>query len=505
MLAALESRLVHASLGARLFLVATLAITAHASALRAGFAWLDHAHLERGLALVPLVRLGSSFMGSFAGTGFYRPLMTLSLSVDAALSGAPWLYHVTNLAWHAWASMLAVVTAVRLGVSLRAATVAGLLFATHPLSSEVASGIAFRSEAMLAVGLLGLINGHLRQRPLLAAFALLGAALSKETALALGPLFVLALELGQGTRTRNWRLLAAESLACALALGLHYTFASPWSAEFPLLSRSFALGTRFAALAKSAGAFVWAAQPSVCDAFTVQGLLAPLSLLGLLLALFLANAGRQGGLRLLLALTLLPSLQLVPTLRWWSPHYLYVPLAFASMWLAQAAEARGRAWFNAVLLLTLGLGSVSWLDGKHYVSDTALWQREVDRNPACREGHFYLGEAARLAGDFSTAAQAYEDALRPRAQTLAFVDLQATLQNLGIARSELGQMGPAQQAFEAALQTTRDPVTRHEIRFNLAVLAARSRSLVAARSRKTSADLSASLGEIRPGSSAAGQ
>ena len=33
----------------------------------------------------------------------------------------------------------------------------------------------------------------------------------------------------------------------------------------------------------------------------------------------------------LFALALLPSLDLVPVMRFWSPHYLYVPLTFGAM------------------------------------------------------------------------------------------------------------------------------------------------------------------------------
>ena len=42
---------------------------------------------------------------------------------------------------------------------------------------------------------------------------------------------------------------------------------------------------------------------------------------------------RHGRVAWFMALALLPSLQLVPIMRWWSPHYFYLPLAFVAMLL----------------------------------------------------------------------------------------------------------------------------------------------------------------------------
>ncbi|HYQ31414.1 MAG TPA: hypothetical protein VER04_29480, partial [Polyangiaceae bacterium] len=70
-----------------IWFVALAGLAAHASALWGDFIWLDHAHIEQGLALAPAGEWLSLFAHGFAGTGFYRPLMSASLSLDAALGG----------------------------------------------------------------------------------------------------------------------------------------------------------------------------------------------------------------------------------------------------------------------------------------------------------------------------------------------------------------------------------------------------------------------------------
>lgn len=263
---------------------AAAAIASHATALTAGFVWLDHAHIEAGYALAPPSGWPALFTRGFAGTGFYRPLMSLSLSIDA-LVGAPWLYHAVSLAWHAAAAVAVVFAASALGSTRRVAVLAGVLFAVHPTSSLVANAIAFRSEAMIVVALLGLVAAHRRRRPVLAALAVLGGALTKETALVLAPLFILALEAtGRGLRATEGdaterdarkarqarrRLLVAEGAALAVALGLRLAFAPAFRAEHPALSASEAIGTRLSSVARGAAAALAPLDRTVCDAFPI--------------------------------------------------------------------------------------------------------------------------------------------------------------------------------------------------------------------------------------------
>lgn len=466
-------------------MVAIVALVAHATTLWGGFVWLDHAHLGEGLAIAQPGSWLSLFERGFAGTGYYRPLMALSLSVDAAVGGGgAALYHVVTLGWHAAAAVMTLVAAQALALSRRAALVAGLLFAVHPTGSLVAGAIAFRSESMLTVALLALIVFHVRHKPIAAAAALLAGALTKETALVLGPLFILALVCGQrrtgsssaDDRQTRRRLLLAEAGALGAAIALRMTFAPGWRATFADLSGGDGIGTRLAAFTKSAGSLTAPIDRTVCDAFPVVSWTDGRAIVGLLLiAGLVLFAWRRRGPALLFTLALLPSLNLMPLTRWWSPHYLYVPLAFATMLAAQAAmHLPRRAWLTVVVAVPL-LAGLSLQDGRRYRSDETLWAPELAARADCREGHFYLARHHHERADWPLAAQHYERAVATTPGVLAYVDRASALQNLGVVRIEMGELEAARAAFESAVSASSDALTRRKLTHNLATLALRTK------------------------------
>jgi tetratricopeptide (TPR) repeat protein len=458
-----------------LALVALVALVAHATALGGGFVWLDHSHIQDGLALAPAGDWLGLFGQGFAGTGFYRPLMALSLSLDAALGGGTVLYHATTLLWHAAAAVLVVLAAEALGLSRRAALIAGVLFAVHPLTSLVASAIAFRSEAMIAAALLGLIVLHRRGRPLAAALVLLAGALTKETALVLGVLAIAALELERRTEPPlRWRLLGAEAAAAVVAVGLRLFSVREWRAAHVGLGAGEAVGTRLAALARSALAIV-PVDRSLCDAFPITPLASGRALVGaLLLAAVIVGARRRRGPALLLALSLLPALQLVPIMRWWSPHYLYVPFCFLAMLIGEALALRGRRTLAAAAAVAAVLAVVTALDDLRFRNDGTLWSTEVARQPACREGQFYLGVAALEQKRVDEAALHLERAVAGDPRVLSYVDRGAALQNLGVARLEQGQLEPARTSLRAALDLVTVEAARRQISHDLAAVELRA-------------------------------
>jgi len=453
-------------------LVALIAVATHATALRSGFIWLDHAHIEDGLAVAPPHAWLTLFTHGFAGTGYYRPLMALALSIDAALGQGAWLFHATTVLWHAAAAVLTTRAASALGLSERAAVAAGVLFAVHPLSSLVAGAIAFRSEAMAAAALLALIVLHRRRSPAAGA-ALLFGALAKETALVLGPIFIVALELdAKGPRPplrERARVWMFEGTALAAALGLRLAFAPSWRATMAALLPGEAWGTRLAALAKSAMRMLVPFDATICDAFPVTPLASVSAFLGLAVALGVAYlAYKRRGPALLLAVALLPSLQLVPVMRWWSPHYLYVPFAFAAMLIAERAADAGAALQRVAFGTAAILGTFTFNLDLRFENDATLWTDEVRAEPACREGHFYLAEVAREQRRLDDAAGSYQRAIATTEGVLSYVDRVPAMQNLGVVRLEQGRFAEARADLRAALAIAKDEGVRRRLLHNLA-------------------------------------
>src|SRR5437764_659295 len=104
------------------------------TAVAGGYVWLDHGDIEKGAAITSLV---GAFTHGYARTGFYRPLVALTISLDA-LAGAAAAFHFDSLIWHALAATACFFAAKALLATERQALVAACLFAVHPVSGEIA-------------------------------------------------------------------------------------------------------------------------------------------------------------------------------------------------------------------------------------------------------------------------------------------------------------------------------------------------------------------------------
>lgn len=148
----------------------------------------------------------------FGNPWFYRPLTTLTFVLEHWLTGGiEGLRHWTNLGLFA----LSVFGLARLAGELlgaRAALVAGMLFAVHPVANEAICWPCARSDVLITatgtwacLALVHLRRGNGRWSGCSLAIACVLALLSKETALVLAPLLaVLDLALG-GSADLGWR------------------------------------------------------------------------------------------------------------------------------------------------------------------------------------------------------------------------------------------------------------------------------------------------------------
>jgi tetratricopeptide (TPR) repeat protein len=121
----------------------------------------------------------------------YRPLVSLSYALQArSIGNSVTLYHATDMLLHACASMLVVLCALRLGLRAREATLAGLLFAVHPVQTDAVASAVGRADLMAVLALLAAFALHWHDgeraalRRALAALLLGAALLCKEYAVA---------------------------------------------------------------------------------------------------------------------------------------------------------------------------------------------------------------------------------------------------------------------------------------------------------------------------------
>ncbi|MFN2425772.1 MAG: hypothetical protein ABR587_04940 [Candidatus Binatia bacterium] len=265
-------------------LVAGLTVAVAAPSLRYDFVYDDEALI---LERKPFWELGASAFLQSAPWVTGRHLTAVSLDLDRlGTRGKPdaFAFHRTNLLVASLLSVMVLAFALRLGLSLPAATMAAAIFAVHPTHVDAVVSIVGRAELLAAAGTLAVLLICVRPRTGGAtaggAWVALGSAVfgtlamhSKESALALPLLVVLARGVlgsrvawlpalaGCGVAMLGWLAVTGASMASvdrtqfvdnplvyapileripkALAVLWHYALLLVWPHPL-LLDRSFA-------------------------------------------------------------------------------------------------------------------------------------------------------------------------------------------------------------------------------------------------------------------------
>ena len=137
------------------------------------------------------------------GAGLYRPLTILSYAVDWTVSGGrPGWLHVMNALWHGLATVLLVLLLARWLAPL-GASVAGLVFAWHPVHVEAVASLVGRAELLVAVGILGAVLAARRGQWAVAVLCAALAMFSKEHGVIVGVVILLDRWL-QGSEERPY-------------------------------------------------------------------------------------------------------------------------------------------------------------------------------------------------------------------------------------------------------------------------------------------------------------
>lgn len=161
-------------LGQVLVVVLVGAFLAYANTLDGDWVWDDassvllHKHVQDPAKFFQLFREDQHAFGRGSGN-FYRPLVAASFMLDYVLSGGlpptlqpedhsvyppTFLFHVTNILWHAAAAFCVFLLLKTLGAPLWVCWSTTLLFLLHPFHTEAVAYISGRADMMAAVGVL---------------------------------------------------------------------------------------------------------------------------------------------------------------------------------------------------------------------------------------------------------------------------------------------------------------------------------------------------------------
>lgn len=149
----------------------------------------------------------------------YRPVTTLSVMLSYSLYGTTaWPYHLENVLLHAIVSALIVILLRRWSFDPRVASLVGSLFAIAPVHIEPVCGIILRNELLAALfGCLYLI-AFSRGKTVVSGLWLLLAMATKESALALPLVAMLADRVFLSVRDRSWKEYGVRYLPAILAV-----------------------------------------------------------------------------------------------------------------------------------------------------------------------------------------------------------------------------------------------------------------------------------------------
>lgn len=177
----------------------------------------------------------------------YRPLTSQTYAIQWWIHGSrPWAFHLVNILLHA-AAAAAVAELARRLAGVKAAYVAGLLFAAHPIHVEAVAGIVGRAEELcmlfIAMALVLFLRRPLTGRRVLAIWLCsVAAMLSKEQGMLL-PFLLLALHWL--VRRRETRLVEFDQLLIERRAMRLLTLAMCWSLAALIVLREEVLKLRF--------------------------------------------------------------------------------------------------------------------------------------------------------------------------------------------------------------------------------------------------------------------
>lgn len=229
------------------WLLVAVTVLAAASSLGNGFVYDDVAAIVENPRAHDPTDLTAIFARPYWTSTLYRPLTTWGFSVLwVAGSGSPLPFHLANVALKVVVTLLLWILMRRLGARDGPALLGALVFAVHPVHSEVVAngvGLAELLSATAIVWACVLVTRREADRPsmLVPAVLILAAMLAKEsgvTALALVPLCLVA--SGPPTARAGWRpvteLVALSALFIGAALVVRLAVLGTLGGEVPAIA-----------------------------------------------------------------------------------------------------------------------------------------------------------------------------------------------------------------------------------------------------------------------------
>jgi hypothetical protein len=364
--------------------------------LGGGFVWDDLTLIEQTLATLDVRGVLSLWVSPVTpdgpGAAYYRPV---SMTVLAVLGRwGPFPIHVLGMALH----VVSAVMLVRLCKQARWPLIAGLIFAVHPLASEVVGWCSALPDALaVALGLGATFSA--REKRAGAILLLLLAALAKET----GLLIPLAFGVAGLLPKRWWQgWLGVVGIIVVLRLVVSTHMGSGWMQNLDQAPQ---------AIGWSLGALVWPVPlTAVRDLWVAPAGTIWLGLFVLLLLLAKAWGNRMAlvGVGLVLAGPLL-AIPVILDGHLAAERYLYISLVGFGIWASACLRTPRPRWVVAIPVLAAL--SVHFVRAPAWRDNVSLFSAAVSATPNSSYAWHFLGVSYANEGQSAAAAGAFEQAI----------------------------------------------------------------------------------------------
>ena len=453
----------------KLLLVLIFTFFVHIQYLNSGFIWLDHNDIEQGFTILPLNELFRSLTTPFGQTSFYRPLVVALNSLNMAVLGTPFGFHLINLALHLFVVFLFYkFMKIYSKLDNNHILIGAIILGIHPLSILIIGSITHRQESLLLIfTLLSLnfykqyVDGGMLKDKLFLLLTFILSLLTKETAIVVLPISFVFLGLVDRKFKKFIKLYLTILLIAVLYLITRsYVVPSIWASYGESLSIDKYIATRIGLFFKMVIELINPTKPSFSDSTEILSLTNYKVFLALLTVIVATRSALKRGMNsefvISFCLTLVflaPGLNIIPVPRISSPHYAYLALPFFIWFILTGIGSVGKKfqkYFNCALYLWIFVATlVSFNSGKYFRDDLTFFSNELKYDSNFLEAHYYLGNYYLNKGDFKNAEYEYKQALENKEDKLVYIDKGSAIMNLAAVRFNLGKFEESDKLYDS--------------------------------------------------------
>lgn len=428
-------------------MVMFLTVAAHLSYIHDGLVWLDAQDILKQHAIVKQLSLESIktiLTSPYSRTEYFRPMFTLYHSILFDVFGTNYpAYHAVSISFHT-SIVLLIPHVISLFTQMNRGLrwISALIFGIHPFTWFTVGVLTSNQELLMTFGILTSLIAYAHARRtsrtrwlLITLLTTFFALSSKETAVYLLPTLLITYEyISKHPKNIFSRKIQTSLMLVFVSYAMLRTLALErlWQTTHIPASLTEHVIVRISVVSKTITGFLLPVQIPLTDATpmaisNILDFVLPLIAILAVVSVMYQITQTRPVLLLLAAFTLLPTLNVIPLPRFWSPNYGYSALIFfipAVLYTYQCITNQAvRYAMSALCFSWIIIGTYSTYSlGTRMQNDLTLFEPEIAHALPFPEAHYYLGNAYLAKNNNALAKYHYEEALRDTTPYITFSD-----------------------------------------------------------------------------------